>query len=126
MELAEKGDSLKLDITMKDIGAEGESSGGKKEDNKDDVYAMMEDMIPRPVFLWGKAVGGKLSGLHFSFASDNKKILLRERKRHTAAAYQVPHLLFYPGGGGTPSLDRGGPLKDTSFKQIPGHRRSQL
>ena len=65
MDLAEKGDSLKLDITMKDVGAEGESNVDKKEDSKDDVYAMMEDMMPRPVFLWGKAVGGKLSEWHF-------------------------------------------------------------
>ena len=35
----------------------------------------------------------------------NKKVLLCERKKHTARTYQVSHhLLSYPGRGGTPSL----------------------
>ena len=74
MDLAEKGDSLKLDITIKDVGAEGESSVDKKEDTKDDVYAMMSDMIPRPVFLWGKAVGLKLSEFRFQFLPLNRQL----------------------------------------------------
>ena len=58
MALAEKGDNLKLDVTMKDVGAEGESK-----DEGADMYSKLEDFIPRPVMLWGKAVGGNLGTL---------------------------------------------------------------
>ena len=58
MALAEKGDNLKLDVTMKDVAAEGESK-----DEGGDMYSKISDFIPRPVMLWGKAAGGKLGKL---------------------------------------------------------------
>ena len=58
MTLAEKGDNLKLDVTMKDVTAERESK-----DEPGDMYSKISDFIPRPVMLWGKAAGGKLGKL---------------------------------------------------------------
>ena len=58
MALAEKGDNLKLDVTMKDVAAEGESK-----DEGGDMYSKISDFIPRPVMLWGKAAGEKLGKL---------------------------------------------------------------
>ena len=64
MALAEKGNNLNLDITFKDITEEGKENSGQKEKNDDDIYGkVMKDMIPRPVFLWGKAVQSSLGKL---------------------------------------------------------------
>ena len=68
MALAEKGDNLKLDVTMKDVGAEGESK-----DEGGDMYSKLEDFIPRPVMLWGKAVGGNLGTLALFCMFQNSK-----------------------------------------------------
>ena len=62
MSLAEKGDNLNVDITFNDITQEGKEKSEQKEDN--DVYGkMMKDLMPRPVFLWGKAVQSSLGKL---------------------------------------------------------------
>ena len=63
MTLAERGNNLNLDITFKDITEEGKENSGQKE-KSDDVYGKaMKDMMPRPVFLWGKAVQNSLGML---------------------------------------------------------------
>ena len=47
MALAEKGDNLKLDITMKDVGEEGKDDAENRKDDDNDIYGAMTDhMIP--------------------------------------------------------------------------------
>ena len=64
MALAEKGSNRSLDITFADVTEEGQTNVDKKEDSKD-IYGKFKDMTPRPVFLWGKAVGHKLCKYDF-------------------------------------------------------------
>ena len=59
MELAEKGSNRSLDITFADVVDEGQTNVDKKEESED-IYGKFKDMTPRPVFLWGKAVGHKM------------------------------------------------------------------
>ena len=57
MALAEKGDNLKLDKTIQDVGDEGEANVDKKDDGEDMYGKFLDSEIaPMPVFLWGKAV----------------------------------------------------------------------
>ena len=64
MTLAERGNNLNLDITFKDLTEEGKENSGQKEKTDDDIYGkVMKDMMPRPVFLWGKAVQNSLGML---------------------------------------------------------------
>ena len=59
MSLAEKGDNLVIDVSTKDIFAEGDSDVDKKDDDNE-FFHKMENFLARPVFLWGKAAGRKL------------------------------------------------------------------
>ena len=64
MTLAERGNNLNLHITYKDLTEEGKENSGQKEKPDDDIYSKaMKDMMPRPVFLWGKAVQNSLGML---------------------------------------------------------------
>ena len=59
MELAEKGNNLNVDMTNEDATA-SKASESKGEQS---VYSAIHDMDPRPVFLWGQAVGKNLCKL---------------------------------------------------------------
>ena len=61
MELAEKGNNLNVDMTNEDATASkaSESKHGQS------LYSAIHDMDPRPVFLWGQAVGKNLCKLTF-------------------------------------------------------------
>ena len=56
MELAEKGNNLNVDMTNEDATA-SKASESKREQS---MYSAIHDMDPRPVFLWGQAVGKNL------------------------------------------------------------------
>ena len=63
MALAEKGDNLKLDKTIQDVGDEGEANVDKKDDGEDrSMYGKFLDseIAPMPVFLFCSG-GGILS-----------------------------------------------------------------
>ena len=53
MDLAEKGDNLNVDITMKDVEKEGKTND-KKSDERG-LYGKIKDFLTRPLLLWGKA-----------------------------------------------------------------------
>ena len=59
MELTEKGNNLNVNMTNEDATASkaSESKHGQS------LYSAIHDMDPRPVFLWGQAVGKNLCKL---------------------------------------------------------------
>ena len=65
MALAEKGNSLNLDMSSQDATS-AKKSESKGEEN---MYDAFRDMEPRPAFLWGHAVGKNLGQLDFSLSS---------------------------------------------------------
>ena len=72
MKLAEKGNNLNVDMTNEDATASkaSESKHGQS------LYSAMHDMDPRPVFLWGQAVGKNLCKLTFSYDMDLRPVFL--------------------------------------------------
>ena len=91
MELAEKGNNLNVDMTNEDATASkaSESKHGQS------LYSAMHDMDPRPVFLWGQAVGKNLCKLIFSHDMDPRHAFLWGQTTRPKMAFSFPS--YWPG-----------------------------
>ena len=56
MDLAEKGNSLNLDMTEAEITSKADPESDDTSDVMDEIYGKYAKLSPRPTFLWGKAV----------------------------------------------------------------------
>ena len=56
MDLAEKGNSLNLDMTEAEITSKADPESEDSSDVMDEIYGKYAKLSPRPTFLWGKAV----------------------------------------------------------------------